>query len=390
MNTDKILLLKELIDLSWRSFEESSTDKKKRVLNELLIVLWHNMNKIKYTEESKWLAFETRRTLIELIRIESPERALRLLHKLIEVNSKLNGLINKAEERIGLFEEVRSIIEEVMLRVKTKSSELKSIILMKNFLNTEKNILSEGGIINNKNKAFVLRVKRDLNLYTIDRGDKFIFKINLWIKESKDNNEKIKLKRIREDLLKLRKSSIEQTISAFDKNAKNTEGYGTHEAEILDVQFLDKNNQERKVFKTNETFIMRIHYKAKKKINKPMFGMAIYSASDCLITGPNTTFSDRTTNFIKGEGYVYFKVKKLPLLSGKYFVSASIYDYTGTHPYDHHHQEYNFDVINNFTEFKEKYGLITIDHEWQYEKLSGKSKNKNKVKRKRRNKRKQP
>ncbi|NIA03980.1 MAG: hypothetical protein GWP09_01375 [Nitrospiraceae bacterium] len=367
MNTNKILLLKELIDLSWKSFDDSSADNKKKVLNELLSVLWHNMNKIERREETKWLAFETRRVLIELIRIENSERALTLLHKLIKINSKLNGLTEKVEEQIGLSEEVRSIIEEVMLRVKTKSSELKSMILMKNFLNTEKKILSDGETRNDKNKALVLRVKRDLNRYIIDKCDKFIFKINLWIKESKDNNEKIKLRRIRKDLLKLRESSIEQTISVFDKNAKNKKGYGTHEAEILDVKFFDANNQERKVFKTNETFIMRIHYKAKKKINKPMFGMAIYSASNVLITGPNTTFSNQTIDYIKGEGYVYFIIKKLPLLHGKYLVSASIYDYTGEHPIDHHHQEYEFSVVNDFLEFKEKYGLIAIEHEWSYE-----------------------
>ena len=49
---------------------------------------------------------------------------------------------------------------------------------------------------------------------------------------------------------------------------------------------------------------------------------------------------------MRGEGIVDMHVAALPLLAGRYLLSAAVYDKTMLHPYDHHDRLYHFAVHN--------------------------------------------
>jgi lipopolysaccharide transport system ATP-binding protein len=139
--------------------------------------------------------------------------------------------------------------------------------------------------------------------------------------------------------------------------------WGTREAEILDVELLDGQGEERRVFQTGETFVARIQFDAHQRIEEPQFGLALYHASGFHLSGPNTVFSGLEIECIEGQGYVEYVIEELPLLEGTYLVSASLYDHAGIHAYDFHHQAYTFRVRPN-NAIQERYGTFFIPSAW--------------------------
>jgi lipopolysaccharide transport system ATP-binding protein len=139
--------------------------------------------------------------------------------------------------------------------------------------------------------------------------------------------------------------------------------WGTGEAEIIQVQLLDGREQEQRTFYTNETLVVRIHFSAQQRVDKPQFGLALHHANGFHISGPNTTLSGLDIEAIEGIGYVDYVIDRLPLLAGTYLLSASLYNYEGDQAYDHHHQAYRFRVLTR-DDVGEKYGSIYIPSNW--------------------------
>jgi lipopolysaccharide transport system ATP-binding protein len=140
--------------------------------------------------------------------------------------------------------------------------------------------------------------------------------------------------------------------------------WGSREAEITSVQFLNSDGQERRTFRTGDTFVLRIHFCAPARIRHPQFGAAFYHAGGFHISGPNTVFSGLDIKAIEGEGHIDYVIEQLPLLEGTYLASVSLYDHDGVHAYDFHHQAYTFRVRAS-SDVKEKYGAFLIPSTWR-------------------------
>ena len=169
-------------------------------------------------------------------------------------------------------------------------------------------------------------------------------------------------------------SAAESASSEGDKSESSPTGdlhedesdwrWGSREGEITNVQLLDGHGQERRSFKTGDTFIVRIHYATHQRIREPQFGLALHHAGGFHINGPNTVFSGIKIDAIDGQGYIDYVVDSLPLLEGTYLVSVSLYDYDGDHAYDYHHRAYTFRVHPSPI-IREKYGFILIPSSWR-------------------------
>lgn len=139
--------------------------------------------------------------------------------------------------------------------------------------------------------------------------------------------------------------------------------WGSREAEIVDVRLLDGTEQEARTFTTGETLVVRIHFSAHERIERPQFGIALHHANGCHISGPNTVFSGLEIESIQGDGYIDYVIDRLPLLPGTYLISTTLHDYDGIHAYDFHDQAYRFRV-NPGEAVTEKYGCILIPSAW--------------------------
>ncbi|MDQ1255102.1 MAG: lipopolysaccharide transport system ATP-binding protein [Euryarchaeota archaeon] len=163
------------------------------------------------------------------------------------------------------------------------------------------------------------------------------------------------------------KKEVDRLLNQYKniKDAINNEAldpslnWGSKEAKIIDIKFFN-NHSESYIFQTGEKFIARIKYKASQRIEKPVFGIAIYK-DDFHITGPNTKLSEMSIDFIEDEGEIDFVVDKLPLLDGSYRFSAAIYDDSCQHPYDHQHCTHGFEIKNLSSK---NYGVLDIRGQW--------------------------
>ncbi|MCJ7737878.1 MAG: Wzt carbohydrate-binding domain-containing protein, partial [Anaerolineae bacterium] len=133
--------------------------------------------------------------------------------------------------------------------------------------------------------------------------------------------------------------------------------------EIVEVELLDALGRPGMMFKTSESIVVRIHFVAHRRIEQPVFGIAIYRDDGMHISGPNTCSSGFDTAVVEGTGYVDYCVEALPLLEGAYELSATAYDTACLLAYDHHHRMYNFAVESGAV--RETYGAIYIPSEWR-------------------------
>ena len=142
--------------------------------------------------------------------------------------------------------------------------------------------------------------------------------------------------------------------------------WGSGEAQILAVEFLRPEGLPAAV-SSGEPLTIRIAYRADRRIERPVFGLAISSPEGVQITGPNTRFSSYPIPFIEGEGEIRYAIGALPLVPARYWVSAAIYDETCEHPFDHHEQTYPLVVSPGLGVWaEERYGLVRIPGAWAH------------------------
>lgn len=159
----------------------------------------------------------------------------------------------------------------------------------------------------------------------------------------------------------------EVRLAAQHTQERVEDHWGSGEATILDVRLLDSGGRERHVFFSHEPMRARIRYQAQRRIEKPVFGVAIYRSDGIHVNGPNTRFSGYDIDWIEGEGEIDYVVESLPLLEGSYDFSAAIYDYECVHSYDHQHRTYKFLVQRGAV--RESYGLVCMPSHWEHRRL---------------------
>jgi ABC-type polysaccharide/polyol phosphate transport system ATPase subunit len=141
--------------------------------------------------------------------------------------------------------------------------------------------------------------------------------------------------------------------------------WGDKTVEIKKIEFFDSENITKHTFKTGEKMRVKISWKTRKKIERPVFGIGIHRNDGVHVNGPNTKFSDCIPEFIEGEGATWYEIDALNLLQGTYYFSVAVYDYTLETPYDHHEQLYPFMVVPG--ECQEEYGTFYMPSKWFYE-----------------------
>lgn len=159
-------------------------------------------------------------------------------------------------------------------------------------------------------------------------------------------------------------SGAEGAGEAQDTEPTDPDRWGSREVEIVRVELLDHEGKEREVFDTGEMLTVRLHYRAHESVDYPVFGLAIHHRSGIHINGPNTRFANYPIDGVEGEGTVDYTIEHLPLLEGEYLLTAAVYDYTMSHPYDHHERKYPFRV--QVATVRERYGLLYIPGQWEW------------------------
>ncbi len=158
-------------------------------------------------------------------------------------------------------------------------------------------------------------------------------------------------------------------IRAYDvsKHSENASSKGKSEinpdkeAAIRGVDFFDSNGNLKNQFTTGEKVIIRLKYNAFKKINNPVFGVAICRADGVYCYGTDTMIDKMLIEKIEGEGYIDIIYKNMPLLPGKYYTNVGIYEKQAAAAYDYLEKMFEFEIHDD----KVEYGVCHIEHSWK-------------------------
>ena len=309
------------------------------------------------------------------------------------LNQKFNYLDNSKDKIITLLE-IKEIISEQLLSEKDismKTSLMNEILFVINSYFYSIKAMDDDSAISlllsknsndekvNKIKSWLL--KNDLlSEYEIkimldnlgyepikDIMLKFIGHLNDIIQETRLVNDKGNEKtmvRI-EHLTKLKDYAKEKLRCVFDNKSRNQRNKDAKIVSIEKIRLLNKNNQECSVFHTFDELIIEIVYNSVKEIKNPVFGIGIYDEDGFHISGPNTKFHNFNIKSINGRGYVRYRVPRLPLLDGKYYVSCAIHSRDSFKPFDIRNRTEMFDVRSQIKDM----GKLFIESEWSHHRL---------------------
>lgn len=139
--------------------------------------------------------------------------------------------------------------------------------------------------------------------------------------------------------------------------------WGSGDIVIESVRFFDADGQEQTAFDTGERMVVRMRYRARRRIERPVFGIAVHRDDGVQINESNTRFAGLDIPYVEGEGELVFS-QPLPLLGGTFYLSAAVYDHYIKHPFDHREQQFVFNV-NSGTAL-ERYGVVRLDTQWEH------------------------
>jgi lipopolysaccharide transport system ATP-binding protein len=138
---------------------------------------------------------------------------------------------------------------------------------------------------------------------------------------------------------------------------------GSREVEIVKVELLDADGQERPVFQTHQRLTIRMHYVAHQPTRSPVFGVGLHHESGFWLSGPNTVTDGVSLPAVQGPGTVEYTIESLPLLAGRYLVSVAVTDSTMLHPFDVHDRLYPLVVQTD--ELRQRHGFVALAGAWR-------------------------
>lgn len=120
--------------------------------------------------------------------------------------------------------------------------------------------------------------------------------------------------------------------------------WGNGEAKITKVKILSRQKEPRGTFDTKEVILINIGYVANKRIENPVFGIAVYQDNGAFIIGPNTKMCNFKIDYIEGEGEIEFEMSPF-LLPGNYELTAAIHTEDERVMFDHQHRIKEFRIV---------------------------------------------
>ncbi|MFL5802284.1 MAG: ABC transporter ATP-binding protein [Roseiflexaceae bacterium] len=164
-----------------------------------------------------------------------------------------------------------------------------------------------------------------------------------------------------------RKAAEEAPVE--ETSVEDTRRHGSREAEIVRVELLDAEGRTRPVFQACDPLTLRMHYVAHCPLRRPVFGVALHHESGFWLSGPNSRFDEFEIPLIERAGYVDYTIPELPLLSGRYLLTVTLYDEAILHLYDYHDRMYELVVRSDHV--RERYGVMPLNGRWGWRPEAG-------------------
>ncbi|VTR76226.1 ABC transporter ATP-binding protein [Cellulomonas hominis] len=137
--------------------------------------------------------------------------------------------------------------------------------------------------------------------------------------------------------------------------------WGSGEAVIESVELVSAGRPVASV-RTGDEVTIRIRYTAGRRIEDPVFGLALESHDGVYLWANNTRDLGHRIDAIEGQGVVECTIPRLALQPGTFQVMASIVDQSTTHVYDYVREGARLNV--DFGTPVESGGYLALDGRW--------------------------
>lgn len=177
-----------------------------------------------------------------------------------------------------------------------------------------------------------------------------------------DKGRKVELGNPRQVSLEYSKLNALERERQANEESEGLVREGDRKIEVGKVRCLDADGQKQQVFASGEDLTIRIDYRAKEPVEKPVFGVAIFSDTGVYISGPNTKTSGMRIDRVEGEGSIALRLKNNPLNDGSYYATVVVFDWDLTTPLDYRDRACSFVVRSDEKDYG---GMVKLDAEWQ-------------------------
>lgn len=133
--------------------------------------------------------------------------------------------------------------------------------------------------------------------------------------------------------------------------------WGTREVSIAKVELFGSDKKNTTIITQGEDIEIKIDFANHSVVKKITVGLAFHDMFGANISGPNSS----KLNFDSSKN-VTFKIPRLSFASGKYVLTAAVYDENSEVVYDHIVEAASFTVLANG---QQQYGKINLFGEWE-------------------------
>lgn len=137
--------------------------------------------------------------------------------------------------------------------------------------------------------------------------------------------------------------------------------WGRREIEIRKVTLRNLQGQAKHVFAPEEGMIIDMEVAAPSPSSDFVFGVGIFNSQGVACYGTNTHLDDLEPVHISGEGRVEFRIGRLDLVNGTYYLDVAVHKRDG-YPFDYHQNLYSFLVSSALRDV----GIARLPHEWTF------------------------
>jgi len=140
---------------------------------------------------------------------------------------------------------------------------------------------------------------------------------------------------------------------------------GTGDVAIRSVRLEGADGRERAEFRSGETLRVEVDFDARRPLDSPVMGVAIFREDGVYCCGPNTRQDASLRGTYDGRYRLTAEFLDLPLLGGGYEVSVSFYDKDHVYAYAWDHRLYPFRVVMD----PPQHGLVSLRHRFHVSRL---------------------
>jgi ABC-type polysaccharide/polyol phosphate transport system ATPase subunit len=140
---------------------------------------------------------------------------------------------------------------------------------------------------------------------------------------------------------------------------------GTGEVAIRSVRLKGAEGRERTEFRSGETLRVEVEFEARRPLDSPVMGVAIFREDGVYCCGPNTRYDASLRGTYDGRYRLIAEFDELPLLGGGYEVSVSFYDKDHVYAYAWDHRLYPFRVVMD----PPQHGLVSLRHRFHVSRI---------------------